>query len=261
MRCFQRSVFCASCLCILLLLPSGCRSIHRSAANGNNTEVLDYLSKGIDVNVKDSNGMTPFCCAVEKGRIETAELLLDKGANINADDKSGKTPLMFAADDGNLPMLEFLLLNKAEVSPVAFNIAVNEGKRNAAVLIFENLNGYNLLHSAANSGDLNKVEKCISKKFDLNSRDIDGITPLHYAVRNGNAEMIKALLEKGADVNVKDNDGFSPLHYALLSGRVEICKILIGKGADLNAKTITGKTAADIAKDSGKSELIDIVKQ
>lgn len=52
-----------------------------------------------DVNLSDTNGITPLHEATIWGRAEIVKLLIKLGANINAQDKYGLTPLMITCNN------------------------------------------------------------------------------------------------------------------------------------------------------------------
>lgn len=58
------------------------------------------------------------------------------------------------------------------------------------------------------------IDKCLTKGFDINSKDADGKTLLHIAAASGDLPAIKYLLTRGAEINIKDNKGRTPLHFA-----------------------------------------------
>jgi len=97
------------------------------------------------------------------------------------------------------------------------------------------------IHTAAEKGDLARVQKELDKGVNVNAKDWMGYTPLHLATTKEIAEL---LIAKGADVNAKDDYGKNPLH---LADTKEIAELLIAEGADVNAKTNDGWTPLDLA--------------
>ena len=67
------------------------------------------------------------------------------------------------------------------------------------------------LHIAVKKNSIELVKYFITKKYDLNKRNINGETPLHLAVQGNNPEMINLLIEKGADISIMNNKGQKPL--------------------------------------------------
>ena len=67
----------------------------------------------------------------------------------------------------------------------------------------------------------------------LNQRDDNGWQPLHEAVRSGQVETVKFLLENGGNVNSLTDGEESPLHIAreFLPEDHELTSFLIGLGA------------------------------
>jgi ankyrin repeat protein len=194
--------------------------IHEAAANGNLKDVKTLLDKGIDVNAKDKNGMTPLIRALKNENKEMVELLIANGADVKVRDISGHTPLHLAALMGYKAVLELLMAKDADVN----------SKNNA---------GGTPLHSAAWLGRKDAAELLIAKGADLGAKDKDGATPLHYAKNKDIAEL---LIAKGADINAKNSQGNTPLHRAAEQGRNDVAELLIAKGADVNAKNEFGNT-------------------
>ncbi|PIO62996.1 ankyrin repeat protein, partial [Teladorsagia circumcincta] len=70
-----------------------------------------------------------------------------------------------------------------------------------------------LLHRSARDGNVDAMEKLISRRPDLvNVPDTDGFTALHYAAKYGHVKAVELLLKKGAAVDVVGRDLFTPLH-------------------------------------------------
>ncbi|XP_076937013.1 acyl-CoA-binding domain-containing protein 1-like [Bidens hawaiensis] len=72
-------------------------AIHAFAREGDTENLIKCVEAGIPVDIKDSEGRAPLHWAVDRGHIETAELLLSRNADVNLKDNEGQTPLHYAA--------------------------------------------------------------------------------------------------------------------------------------------------------------------
>jgi ankyrin repeat protein len=68
----------------------------------------------------------------------------------------------------------------------------------------------NLIHWAADRGDISMIHLLVEKGADVNIVDGDGQTPLHYAFACGHHECIRLLEELHANRNIRDNNGMLP---------------------------------------------------
>jgi ankyrin repeat protein len=85
---------------------------------------LDHLAKkGVDLNVKGSEGRTPLFECVRLSAQKSAEGLLAAGANIDAIDSNGNTPLAFAFGQSELEMAKLLFNQGAALTTQALNNA------------------------------------------------------------------------------------------------------------------------------------------
>jgi ankyrin repeat protein len=160
------------------------------------------LSRGVDPNMRDVNGLTLLHAAAWCGDESAAELLLKAGADPNARDAEGNTPLHVAARR-MFPQVALLLL-KHGADPNA-----------------RNARGETPLHIAARgkeytigSGNYAVVSILVKHGADVNARDKDGNTPLHYAVARCAFATASLLLKHGADPNARNNQGKTPLDLA-----------------------------------------------
>ncbi|KAL8253184.1 hypothetical protein R6Q59_036877 [Mikania micrantha] len=71
--------------------------IHGFAREGDTENLIKCVVSGIPVDIKDSEGRTALHWAVDRGHLETAELLLNRNADVNLKDNDGQTPLHYAA--------------------------------------------------------------------------------------------------------------------------------------------------------------------
>ena len=70
------------------------------------------------------------------------------------------------------------------------------------------------LHIACGRGDLERVERLLEWKSDIEAADEVGFTPLHMASWKGHVQVVRELVRRGAKVGAKRKNGFTPLHDA-----------------------------------------------
>lgn len=132
-----------------------------SSQGVNIQQITELIEAGADVNAVNEFRQTPLHKAIELGRRETAELLLDKGANINAVTIGVKeTPLHVAVRyNSHKELVELLLEKGANVNAV------------------DNL-GMTPLHFALKYDQEELVGLLLKKGANVNAVDKKGRTPL-----------------------------------------------------------------------------------
>ena len=90
------------------------------------------------------------------------------------------------------------------------------------------------LHTAAQDGDVARVEDLLRRKYPVNRFDDLGKTPLHYAVAGGHIAVFDLLIRAGADVNANDERviGNTPLADNARTCTYEMARRLVDAGAD-----------------------------
>jgi ankyrin repeat protein len=78
------------------------------------------------------------------------------------------------------------------------------------LLTYIDSNGDNLLHIAAQLGDLCTVAVLVGAGMPVDQAGDMGCTALHYAYQAKHMEMIKFLLNSGASKNIQNNFGKLP---------------------------------------------------
>lgn len=212
------------------------------------------------INNPDILGRTPLHLALEYGKIETANVLIEYGAPLDLKDRAEKTAIDYV-----IPILHRAVKrgDKRQVKRFIKNMEPEECLR---VIHAQDREGKTVLHHAVWYRErgitcyiIAKELKSLKRKelSSITMQDKSGAIPLHYAAKNCGIGMVVKLYKSGStDVNVKDNDDKTPLHYAVENHLPEnkkekIVKYLIKKGADTNAKDKNGKTPYDIAKERG----------
>jgi ankyrin repeat protein len=205
----------------------------------------------------DTEGMTPFLLAVERGHCKAVDILLSQGADSLAKDNEGRTALILASENGKCDVVKRLLDTRAEVN-------VQGGKYGSA------------LAAAVYGGETEIVKFLVQEgKADVNMQLLheDYSSALEAATHRGKTEIVKFLVQEGkADVNIpfKSRKYGSALAAAAYGGETEIVKFLVQEGkADVNMQLQNGEygsalaaaAAAAAAAYGGDTEIVKFLVQ
>src|SRR5690606_28578954 len=131
---------------------------------------VEFLTEnGADVNAKDKYGFTPLTYAIEYGRTNLVQVLLDKGAAI---ENYGYAHLVRATYLGNLEVMEMLVER-----------GIDPNKKDPIL-------GNTLLHIMSRIGQVYVVKKLIDLGAKINLQNKEGNTALHEAVYAGNSNTV-----------------------------------------------------------------------
>ena len=118
-----------------------------------------------------------------------------------------------------------------------------------------------VLHAAAENGNIEIIEVLVSQGCHVDSRDKDGVTPLMLSALNDEPSAFQWLLQNSADPCLKDNNGSSLLHYATQGENTSIMNKLLSLGLDIDSRDTQGDTplmfAAAFDKQSAFQVLIE----
>ena len=261
------------------------RALHRAAASGNLSAVMQLLDGGLPVDAIDRHGMTALHHAVQSDHIDLARALLDRGADVNAvsffdgdphwaegPGELGWTPLHYAK---TVAMAELLIDRGADVnahdrykSMTPLNWAVLNGHyRLADYLISRSANietsnrhGLTPLHNARG---IAMTALLLDRGADANATSHYGVSvrkwnrgPLRWAALLGETSEVAQLIADGTDVNARDETGMTALHAAALRGHAEVAALLIEKDADVNARDNFDRTPLDVAANTAITRLL-----
>ncbi|CAI6091369.1 unnamed protein product [Clonostachys chloroleuca] len=172
-------------------LSYACACGKRSAVKLLVSQVDENGKMIFDVNLKDTNGFSPFAYATRYGHIEVVKLLLDKcDVEVNSFDMLGRAPLTYAAALGNLKIVDILLsFSPSQPSSEA-------------------------------------TEVLAASSIDRDIRDNNGMTPLMHAAKNGRLHVVHSLLNKSVDTSIVDSEGRTALRWATLRKHRDIVESL-----------------------------------
>ena len=88
----------------------------KAVERGKENRVERLLEDGADVNEVDEKGMTPLHHAARRGHDDMTHMLLARGASVNAQDQDGNTPLHLAAKSNHDETMVELLIAGANRS-------------------------------------------------------------------------------------------------------------------------------------------------
>ncbi len=201
---------------------------------GHADTVKELLDCGADVNACGSNGVTALLAALQNAaNANIARLLMDCGADVNAADGQGLTPLMTAIYADSLEMTLYLLNKGADVN-------------------IKNSKGWTALDLAKQKED-RKMIQALHRAGNFQNAD------LIYAARIGDTNWLNEMIKAGADVNGKNENLEAPLLWAAFNGHMRVAKILLDNDARINDTSKAGWSALMAAVESGSEQLVKLL--
>lgn len=227
-----------------------------------------------DAKSADPKGRTALHFAAEKGDADFASFLIKEGAAVDARDAQGRTPLQIACESAFETCVAVLVDAGADIFQ-----STSAGKRivdyffsderllraiaNEKNLSKHDTSGRTLLHEAAVRGDLDATSIILSKKPDINKKDIAGKTALDLALDHldslshmktaalliqSNTEHARTPADyfisavKSADLNSRFEEGYTGAHISAAQGHTGILEYLVEQKANINARGNAGST-------------------
>src|SRR5204862_4468560 len=122
---------------------------------------------GVDTDITDNYGFSPYLWAVIAGRGSATLLLLTLGVDVNSTSADGKSALGWAASLGYSSIAELLVEKGADVMPMTRNTQMEP------------------LEEAAACGNFLTVQLLLRFGADPNYRDRVGWSAIHWAAAEG----------------------------------------------------------------------------
>jgi ankyrin repeat protein len=161
------------------------------ASKEGRTDVVELLlSKGANVNDRNSDGRTPIMFASIEGRTDVVKLLLDRSANPNDKDNYGNSPILWASGNGHTEVVKLLLSkgadpnNEDDLKNTPIMLASKKGYLNIVFLLLLNGANKDLTNNAGKTalqlaGNNNKIKNLLSNwKIKMASADLQELIVL-----------------------------------------------------------------------------------
>ncbi|KPK84097.1 MAG: hypothetical protein AMS27_10930 [Bacteroides sp. SM23_62_1] len=233
------------------------------------------LRKGVDVNTRTFDGVTPLMYASESGNVEAATMLLDHGADPDAVPDNGITALISVAKTSSYDLSLLLLDWGASVdmtdehgfSSLMYAVLYNYSDLTELYLSYgadltkRDLFGSDALIIASYYGAYESARILLDYGADVNTTDNYGFTPLIIASQQGHYDLVWLFIENGAEILRKNQSGYDALSMSVLKGHIDITELLIENGADVNNDVNKGIHPIDLAKKQNDQEMINLLKE
>ncbi|XP_015596636.1 ankyrin repeat domain-containing protein 16 [Cephus cinctus] len=262
---------------------SGDTALHLAVQAGH-MNVVRYLCEELSlsqsgVNVTNKDMKRPIHGAAQFSRVHILEYLIQKGAIVDALKRADWTPLMLACTKDSQEAYDCVVtLLRASADPTLRNkdgwnslhLACRSGNIQMIELLvtyspnsidIKTNNGRNSLHIAAFHGHGKAIDFLGPKCKDLNARDSTGCTPLLSSACSGDCVAMKHLLNLGAEYLVHDNRKQNALHIAAQAGNIPMVEyILERKLLDIDSKDVYDKTPLNLARINNQDCIIEIFR-
>ncbi len=213
------------------------------------------VSHGVDLDARDSRGMSALHVAAALAREQELKLLIAAGAAPDRRAADGQTPLGVALAAGRRDLADWLdwrgwRLPQRPLQASDVPAAAIVGDADAVRRLLDigmpvdavDSQGCSALLRAAGGGHRALVELLLSRGADAGLAAHTGATPLSAAVSMRQAEIVERLLDAGAGLEQRLPGEVTVLMLASALGLPELVARLLQAGADLQARDAQGLT-------------------
>jgi ankyrin repeat protein len=253
----------------------GCSALHHAAASKLETEddtIAVLASAGADLNLRDYSGQTPLIAAVDSGRLDFVDRLVEFGADLELRLPSGKTALHVAISKRNSSLVRLLAdrgayLDRRFSDHTALTFAISTGCTEISQILIESGASPNLvsttgtfpLLSAVAAGNQVVVEALLRCSASVDAVSASGYTPMHMAALKNRLRILQLLTEAGSPLDPMNEQGETPLSIAVSLGYAGMVEYLVLCGADVNHSPLGGESILVSALRSGNTTVAKLL--
>ncbi|GFY53402.1 hypothetical protein TNIN_380831 [Trichonephila inaurata madagascariensis] len=243
-------------------------TLHSAAAEGNLSKINNFIERGTDVNLEDTNARTPLHEACEQGRLSAVELLLTKGAMYDVKDALNKTPLQICSNEEVRELL-ISVKNAFKIVKAGRTERLSELISEHPVIVnAQDSSGHNLLHQASWKCNTAAAQLLLDVGVDPTHVSVEGRTPLHVAASKKCVGIVQIFLQSVHGKKLQDfvdakipDQGTTALHIAAGKGDVEMMKCLLKHGAAFDIRNNNGETPRMSSKNESAHHLLDLIER
>ncbi|WP_375316110.1 ankyrin repeat domain-containing protein [Wolbachia endosymbiont (group A) of Colletes cunicularius] len=252
-----------------------CEQEHE-VVNGVLKAILYKIRSGkieFNINCTDKYGNTPLFVAVDNGRSEAIEGLIDGGADVSIVNKNGHTVFHYAIKKRSLEMLNTLLPKREKKDENGVTIIdeygctveeIDAGKAKELLGVIDT-GGNTLLHHAVKVGCSEKmIDFLVEYGVDINKKNKNGVAPIHIAAKYGHPGLISCLIKNKANCSTKCGD-LTEANIDKIGRKFPVVMDYIniqGSNSTINIKNDTNykeATSILIAAEGGNVDVVDIL--
>jgi ankyrin repeat protein len=212
-----------------------------AAAEGHEKIVRVLIEQGAGIGVRDIKGKTALDIATEKGYIVIIELLKDRAEGRKLVCSNSHTAIHTAAEGGSLKHLQISRNARLSTCIVTETETINidtplMSETTAESTMQFSSNPRSALHTAAENGNLEEVQRLVEDGIALDCGDPFGRTALWGVAKSGHVSIMRILLDNGSCVNIPDCEGLTPMDIAAREGQLEAVYELLRYNAAISPK-------------------------